>query len=316
MPYNPPKRSRWYNPRTENPKKPQRYKNPNEPKKRERNPMSPVGLVIAGVVLAGTVTGFALASRARKMSKKASGSGGTGGGDTGGTGGGGTGGGGTGGGGTGGGGTGGGGGGGGGGSSTLNFTPFAGAAEAQEALVILGFDLGTYGPAGNGVDGDWGNASRQGLRDFITVYNYRLGTDLTVTGTPNTGNMTALSNALDLYTNGDWEVEGEPSGGGGGSTGGETGPETYEGVFYETYTVDGAPVDVEVNWEVVEGDQGGWAYTAAVGTSDQGQTGGGGTGTSKCGAANSLIGDVSSAMTRFAGFSSAFSAAVKSKTGC
>lgn len=39
-------------------------------------------------------------------------------------------------------------------------------AEWQTALVDAGFDLGSFGPSGNGVDGDWGTASRRALADF------------------------------------------------------------------------------------------------------------------------------------------------------
>lgn len=38
--------------------------------------------------------------------------------------------------------------------------------ERQQALVDLGFDLGPYGPKKNGVDGDWGGASRGALEAF------------------------------------------------------------------------------------------------------------------------------------------------------
>lgn len=39
-------------------------------------------------------------------------------------------------------------------------------AERQQALVDLGFDLGPYGPKKNGVDGDWGDASKGALDAF------------------------------------------------------------------------------------------------------------------------------------------------------
>jgi hypothetical protein len=38
--------------------------------------------------------------------------------------------------------------------------------ERQAALVLLGYDLGPYGPHQNGVDGDWGRASRTALEAF------------------------------------------------------------------------------------------------------------------------------------------------------
>jgi hypothetical protein len=38
--------------------------------------------------------------------------------------------------------------------------------ERQAALVLLGYDLGPYGPHKNGVDGDWGEASRTALHAF------------------------------------------------------------------------------------------------------------------------------------------------------
>lgn len=38
----------------------------------------------------------------------------------------------------------------------------------QAALVALGFDLGTWGPGKDGVDGDWGSASRRALVAFQT----------------------------------------------------------------------------------------------------------------------------------------------------
>jgi hypothetical protein len=38
--------------------------------------------------------------------------------------------------------------------------------ERQAALVLLGYDLGEYGPHKNGVDGDWGEASRTALHAF------------------------------------------------------------------------------------------------------------------------------------------------------
>jgi len=36
----------------------------------------------------------------------------------------------------------------------------------QDALVRLGYDLGTYGPKSNGVDGDYGSATRSGVKQF------------------------------------------------------------------------------------------------------------------------------------------------------
>lgn len=38
--------------------------------------------------------------------------------------------------------------------------------ERQAALVLLGYDLGPYGPHKNGVDGDWGGSSRSALHGF------------------------------------------------------------------------------------------------------------------------------------------------------
>jgi len=38
--------------------------------------------------------------------------------------------------------------------------------ERQAALVLLGYDLGPYGPHKNGVDGDWGEMSRAALQAF------------------------------------------------------------------------------------------------------------------------------------------------------
>ena len=36
----------------------------------------------------------------------------------------------------------------------------------QQALVSLGYDLGSFGPNGDGVDGKWGSSSREGLIKF------------------------------------------------------------------------------------------------------------------------------------------------------
>ena len=44
--------------------------------------------------------------------------------------------------------------------------PLSGAQERQQALVDLGYDVGSGGPAGNGVDGYWGEDSKGALEAF------------------------------------------------------------------------------------------------------------------------------------------------------
>ncbi len=46
------------------------------------------------------------------------------------------------------------------------WTPFWTAEQRQRALVLLGYDLGDFGPTNDGVDGDWGRASDAALSDF------------------------------------------------------------------------------------------------------------------------------------------------------
>lgn len=46
------------------------------------------------------------------------------------------------------------------------WSPFWTAEQRQRALVKLGYDLGRFGPDGDGVDGDWGRASDTALSAF------------------------------------------------------------------------------------------------------------------------------------------------------
>ena len=46
------------------------------------------------------------------------------------------------------------------------WSPFWTATQRQRALVKLGYDLGRFGPNGDGVDGDWGRASDAALSAF------------------------------------------------------------------------------------------------------------------------------------------------------
>lgn len=46
------------------------------------------------------------------------------------------------------------------------WTPFWITKQRQRALVLLGFDLGSFGPNRDGVDGDWGRASDAALTKF------------------------------------------------------------------------------------------------------------------------------------------------------
>ena len=46
------------------------------------------------------------------------------------------------------------------------WTPFLLQKDRQQALVDLGYDIGSSGPNGDGVDGDWGRLSDIALREF------------------------------------------------------------------------------------------------------------------------------------------------------
>ena len=46
------------------------------------------------------------------------------------------------------------------------WSPFWTAKQRQRALVLLGYDLGDFGPKEDGVDGDWGRASDGALTEF------------------------------------------------------------------------------------------------------------------------------------------------------
>ena len=39
-------------------------------------------------------------------------------------------------------------------------------AKWQSALVMLGYDIGSFGPNKDGIDGEWGNSSKAGLVRF------------------------------------------------------------------------------------------------------------------------------------------------------
>ena len=69
-------------------------------------------------------------------------------------------------------------------------------AEWQQMLADLGFDLGEWGPNKDGVDGDWGNASRQALVAF------QRGNEVHNTGYRDKLTATALAKAHEEAMNG------------------------------------------------------------------------------------------------------------------
>jgi hypothetical protein len=66
--------------------------------------------------------------------------------------------------------------------------------ECQRMLVALGYDLGSYGPKRNGVDGDWGSASR------IALIEFEEGAGLLTNGQPEKADYDALKAALEVTT--------------------------------------------------------------------------------------------------------------------
>lgn len=83
------------------------------------------------------------------------------------------------------------------------WAPFPNLGEMQEALMVLGFSVGTHG-----ADNDWGSGTQSGVRDFQNHVNSVYGMDLRKDGEPDEPTRVAINVALDLFSAGDWQPPG------------------------------------------------------------------------------------------------------------
>lgn len=87
---------------------------------------------------------------------------------------------------------------------TNRWAPFEDLADLQDALIVLGFDIGP-----SGIDGLWGAATQKGVREFQKYVNDAFDLDLREDGEPDAPTRTAISVGVDLFAVDQWIFPGE-----------------------------------------------------------------------------------------------------------